>query len=105
MSIGQQIMLDEHTAVMQLNLSNSLVSRALKGAIGEMSSNPIKQLSEGKTLTILGEPGPIVEHRTEENFGVPMAIVYHNGEREKAGQFIESFLKYWGRMPTWEYNN
>ena len=104
--MGQSVNLDESTAVMQLNLESSLVSRALRGAIREMNPNPnTQELKDGKRLTILGEPGPIVEHREVGDYRTPMAIVYHNGAREKASHLIDRFLKYWGRMPTWAYDN
>ena len=104
--MGQQTGLDENTAVMQLNLEDSLVSRALRGAMREMTPNAnVRRLDDGKSLTMLGEPGPIVEHRTLKGYDAVMAIVYHNGAREKASHLIDLFLKYWGRMPTWAYDN
>ena len=104
--MNQPTGLDESTAVMQLNLEDSLVSRALRGAIREMNPNPGTQhLKDGKRLTILGEPGPIIEHVAVEGYGGLMAIIYHNGARDKASHLIDYFLKYWGRMPTWAYDN
>jgi hypothetical protein len=104
--MSQQTELDENTAVMQLNLEDSLVSRALRGAMKEMNPNAnVRRLDDGKSLTMLGEPGPIVEHRTLKGYDDVMAVVYHNGAREKASQLIDRFLKYWGRMPTWAYDN